>query len=277
MSRKQPSKYDELRIACASILAWTIIAGVTAFLIPSAIGNPEAAKGVIGTPTILLAILCILCPLVLLLSLTNWFTRRTSTFDGHTVVAVLVRTHFALIVASLVLQEIAIVVSGPPQRWDQLGMFLARALGLIVFLLSLPGAALTLFLTDRELAPLVGCSVFFGVMVGTIIGLTVWSHSLPNLVYGEVVKTADGQPYCVLTAGKPAETLYDLKGFDMLFRMRFFGSSATYYGLLIVEDYDGGLSYWNWSFQTARFEPTQRLFGVGNDGGCTPEPNSLWN
>lgn len=160
MSRKQPSKYDELRIACASILAWTIIAGVTAFLIPSAIGNPEAAKGVIGTPTILLAILCILCPLVLLLSLTNWFTRRTSTFDGHTVVAVLVRTHFALIVASLVLQEIAIVVSGPPQRWDQLGMFLARALGLIVFLLSLPGAALTLFLTDRELAPLVGCSVF---------------------------------------------------------------------------------------------------------------------
>ncbi len=277
MSWKLTSKWDDFRFACASIFAWTIIAGVTAFLIPSAIGNPEAAKSVIVAPTILLAILGIICPLVLLLSLTNWFTRRASTPDELTVVAVLVRTHFALIVASLVLQEFAVVISGPPQRWDQLGMLLARAMGLLVFLLSLPGAVLTLYLTDRELAPLVGCSVFIGVMVGTIIGLTVWSHSLPNLVFGEIVKTADGRPYCMLTAGKPAESFYDLNGFDMLFRMRFFGSSATYYGLLVVENPDGGLSYWNWSFQTARFEPTQRLFGVGIDGGCTPEPNSLRN
>lgn len=94
------------------------------------------------------------------------------------------------------------------------------------------------------------------VLLGLTAGSTTWAMLMPLKVRSQAAELAEGGPYCIYAAGRPAGSWFSLSAFGM-YDPEVDGWHDNFHGLLAVGALEG-TRYFNWSYRVNRFVEIDR-------------------
>jgi hypothetical protein len=169
---------------------------------------------------------------------------------------VALRAHAALFIVLLVLDQFypARHLSGPV---GLIAIFVWCVL-VVVLVIEALVAELTCFRVKRasrsaKVPPFVFSGLVVALLVGCLLGVLIWSPTLPSRVIAAAEAAAGDRSYCIDVDARPARSARDLSGWNMRAADRD-GWSWNFHALLAIGE-AADRRYMNWSYRTGRFEP----------------------